>query len=471
MLKDKIPELLNYIKGTSDTLQFNRTIFEILEGDLLTKSDAALKSQVISDRAYTQAKDRIPPINIIKRLTEKLTQLYTGKVVRTANKSSYQKVVDFYETQFDLNEKFNQANLFYNSNKLGMLEPYIDRDEEPMLRVLPPHRGLVYSDDPTDETRPTTFIELMGEYTKEDGVGRSVEFFFAYTDTEFIAFDADGDLLPRFMVDNDGINPYEFLPLVYINKSDYLLIPIPDKDLLSMQILIVLLLTDLAFGIKYQAHAILWTKNADIENLDLNPNSYINLQTTDDGKEPSIGTIKPDIDIESTIAFVNELLNLWLESKNLKPTASASTSNSDYLSSGIALMIREIDTTMDVKRQMRKFVKGEAAFWKMMIKVHNYWVETGVVKGLPLLPDDFKVTVEHALPEPIIDEEKEVNLVLKQLNVTMTLKQALQRLYPQKSEKEIELLATELSKIVEIAAADEDKDNDEDDEDDTDPDT
>ena len=113
-------------------------------------------------------------------------------------------------------------------------------------------------------------------------------------------------------------------------------------------------------------------------------------------------------------------------------------------------MIRELDTTLDVKRQMRKFEKGEVSFWKMMINAHNYWVELGIVQGLPMLPDDFEVTVEYTLPDPIIDEEKEANLVLKQLNKTMTLKQALERLYPQKGEDEIELLIEELNQVTQV---------------------
>ena len=466
MLLEKIPLLIKYIQSNQEGIEYNRSLFEILEGDLLSKCDHALRSQTVSERAYEQARTRIPPINILKRLTEKLTQLYTGKVIRTAVNPKYQSVVEYYEQLFDLNEKFNQANLFYNSTKTGLLEPYI-KDDKPQLRVLPSHRGLMYSDDETDETCPTIFIKLMGTYMKDEvnddgeSFGRELNFYFAYSDLEFIAFDEDGDVLERYMADNEGVNPYGILPVTYINKSDYLLVPISDKDLLSIQILIVLLLNDLAFGIKYQAHSVLWTKNATVENLDLNPNSYINLQSTDGERDPDIGTIKPEIDIDSTISFITTLLDLWLESKNLK-SGSAGKLTADNMSSGIALMIRELDTALDVKRQMRKFEKGEGSFWRMMINAHNYWVELGIVQGLPMLPDDFEVTVEYTLPDPIMDEEKEVELVLKQLNKTMTLEQALSRLYPQKGEEEIKLLIAELDEAVQVAISDNDDDEDED---------
>ena len=470
MLKNKIPLLLKYIQSNQHFLEYNKTLFEILEGDLFSKCDEALRSQTVSERAYEQARTRIPPINILKRLTEKLTQLYTGKVIRTAVSPQHQNVIEYYEQLFDLNEKFNQANLFYNSTKTGLLEPFI-KDEKPQLRVLPSHRGLMYSDDETDETCPTVFIKFMGAYMKdgvgEDGesFGREVEYYFTYSAEEFLAFDSDGDILDEYMIDNNGVNPYQTLPVTYINKSDYLLVPISDKDLLSIQVLIVLLLNDLAFGIKYQAHSVLWTKNATVENLDLNPNSYINLQSTDGERDPDIGTIKPEIDIDSTISFITTLLDLWLESKNLK-SGSAGKLSADTLSSGIALMIRELDTTLDVKRQMRKFEKGESQFWKMMIHAHNYWVELGIVQGLPMLPDDFSVTIEYTLPDPIIDEEKEADLVLKQLNRTMTLRQALERLYPQKSEDEIELLIEELSQVTQVMIeGDNDAENSDDSED------
>ena len=453
MLANKINLILEHIAENQEFINYNKTIFEILEGDLLSKAERALRSQLLSDRAFTSAKQRIAPINIIKRITEKLTKIYSNGVERKANDEKYQEIVDYYVEELGLNDKLYDANLFFNCTKAAAIEPYEHRGQ-PKLRVVPPHLFLMYSDDVVEPNSPTVYIKFMGIIKKlmgeEQGkaVYRDVDLFFLYSQDEFLAIDSDGDIAPDYMI-NDNINPFSEIPAIYANKSKFLLVPKPDQDLLSMQILIVLLLTDLAFGIKYQAHSIFYGINLNVENFEMNPDSFLELYSTDDGSKPEIGSIKPEIDIESTLNYISTLLDMWLESRNIK-AGNAGRLNADNAVSGISLMIKEMDTTLNIKDQMRSFKEVESEFWRKMIRIHNYWLSTGVVTGFPMLPDDFSVNTVFTETKPIEDSNAVMDRVLKGLNKVMTLEQALMELYPKKTPEEIENLVEELQSTNEI---------------------
>ena len=303
MLKEKVPGVIQHIVNNHEFTAYNKTVFEILEGDLLSKAEVALRSQLLSDRAYTSAKQRLAPINIIKRITEKLTKIYSSGVERDASDERYQEVVDYYVEELGLNDKLYDANLFFNCVKAAAIEPY-EHEGKPKIRVVPPHLFLMYSDDIVEPTNPTVYIKFMGSIKKlidktDKELGhKDADLYGLYTKDEFLVVDSDGDMVLEYMMDSDGVNPFSEIPATYANKSKFLLVPKPDQDLLSMQILIVLLLTDLAFGIKYQAHSIFYGINLNVENFEMNPDSFLELYSTDDGSRPEIGSIKPEIDIE-----------------------------------------------------------------------------------------------------------------------------------------------------------------------------
>lgn len=446
-LIDKIPEIIKHIEANSKFLEYNEKVFNVLEGDLTTEAERVLRTQLISDRAYEASRQRLAPINVLARMTNKLTQIYSSTVERKASDEKYQPVVDFYTKEFDLNLKFQQANLFYNSTKAASLEPF-EHEGSPYLRVVPAHQFIMYSDDQVFPNRPTEYIKFMGTIKKEINQGsinrstKEVPLFFIYSEDEFLAIDKDGEVYFEYMAENQGVNPYGVIPSCYINKSDFLLVPKADEDLLRMTILIVLLFTDMNYACKYQAHSILYGIDVNIGNFEFNPDSFVDLKS-EDGKTPKLDTIKPEVDIEQTINLIVTQLDAWFETKNIKAGAAGKITSQNF-SSGISLLMKEMDTTLNLKDQIIAFTKFEDYFWEMMIPIHNYWVKNGIVTGLPILGDDFEVGVCFELPKPAEDEDKKLDRVLKGLGKVMTLEQGLKLLYPKLSDDQIEELEMEL---------------------------
>ena len=438
-LRDQIPELIKHYEDNKPFLTHNKNIFEILEGDLLDKVEKELREQLVSANATEQAASLIPPINILRRVVDKLTKIYSNTVIRTASEERYQPVVEYYVKQFDLNTKFNEVNRFFNSTKYSAVEPFIYKDE-PNLRVLLPDQFLPYSDDNINPVIPTAIIKSQGEITKESGSKSTL--LFITSDDEFIAVDTDGDIHPEFMVDNAGENPFGIIPTSYANKSRHLLIPLEDSDTMKMSILLPLLLSHLNYAIKFQSHSILYGIDIDGQNLSMNPDSFWILKSDAAGKKPEIGSLKPDVDIKTVDAHIMEMFELWMETRNIRVNTSGRVQNAI---SGVSLAIKEMDTTSDRKEQINYFIDYEKDFWTRMINIHNTWLSKGIVKGMPQLPEDFEVKVEFEEPKTLESKSDKITRLKEERDAGFTTtKRAIIELNPRMKEEEIDELLSEI---------------------------
>lgn len=428
--------ILEHIRNNNDFLKTNENLFDILEGDLLSKVDAVLRDQLLSDKAYAAARRRIPSINIIKKIIDKLSKIYATPISRTAENPVDQEIMDFYVKEMQVDTYMGDSTRFFNSMRNSLLDPFLD-EGMPRLRVTPSHQFLPFSDDPINPQKMTHLVVFMGK------LGNGKAFFFVYSAEEFIAFDESGTTLPKFMVDNLGVNPFGVIPHTYVNKSRHLLIPKADKDLLQMGILIPLILADLNFAVEYQSHSIMYGIDINADNLELNPNAFWNLKSDGEGK-PEIGQIKPEVDINNVIDLVNFLIDQWLESRNIRPKTGRVSS--DSAASGHALVIKEIDTTDDRKEQIRYYQEVEKIFWHKIKIIHNKWVDSAMVKGETR---KFSETFDPLIvfPKPVVIETQgEVIKRHKELfDLDLTTKRlALREIYPDKSSEDIQIMLDDI---------------------------
>lgn len=438
-LIDKVPDILEHIKKNASFTEFNEVIFEILEGDLIKHIEVALRRQLISDTAFQSARQGISPINIIKKLGDKLTKLYSGNVIRTATIAGVpserdQQVVDWYVKNLKVDKFMHQFNYFANTTKVSSIEPFESSDGKPKLRVIPSHQFLPYSDDIVEPNQRTVYIKYMGKKKRDQG---EVEVYFLYSDTEFLAIDEDGNVLTEYLTENEGENVFGIIPSVYGNMSDYLLIPLPDTDLLQMGKLIPIMFTHSNDAIKFMSYSIVYGIDVDSENLERNPNVFWVFKSDGDRK-PEIGQIKPEVDTTKVIENIMVQFDAWLETKGIK-VSGAGKANAQNNMAGITLMIQEMDTTQALKDQMPVMQKAEQEFWHMMAKVHNYWLAEGVVSGLPQMSEDVEVGVEYELPRPIESEDDLLDRAIKaRKNGMASVRDALKIWRPKLSEEQID---------------------------------
>jgi len=451
-LIELIPELVPYIQTRyADNVQYNSKLMDIYEGQLLPYIEESMQKE-LSPEAFTRAKGRISPINLCKQVIGKLSRVYIDPATRNTEVNTDGILLDKYEAWYDLDNKLAFANEMLNLTKYCALEPYLS-EGIPGIRVISADKFLVWSDNHIIPDEPTVFIKFSGTIYKEspavDAQGRavkngskivrSVQKFTLYSQTEIVEIDMDGEVL------STKINPYNKIPFVYIKNSNTDLIPKPDTDLFSMTLLIPKLLSDVNYAIQFMSHSIVYGIDVDPQSLSGNPDSFWVINSKDDGKTPSIGTIDPKVDSEKVINLIKSQVALWLDSKGLK-TSSTGNVDSENPASGIAKLVDESDATAIRKSQAKLFSTAERELWKLTSLLHNSWAAQGaVLDERRAFTSKFNPSVTFSDQRPMVDMKSTISELegLKTLGL-FTPNRAIKALYPSLDDNQVSIILKEI---------------------------
>jgi len=443
-LKDKVPALLAHIKSHMRYLDHNTQILDVYNGNLLPVIDKAIAPPRFSQSYYDQIKERIIPINVLKRISDKSARAYVSKPERITQEK-YKDTLSFYENIFYLDVNMQMADVYGTGLFKGFaLEPFVHKGI-PKLRILPYDRFLPYSDDETDNTVVTEFIKFMGKRKRQTSQGIVMrEVFHIYSDNEFISIDEEGETVEEDLVLNDGINPYGVIPFIYGNRGNDELIPTQDTDTLSLTKMIPLLLTDLSGAIMFQCFSIVYGINVDSKNLTMSPNAFWDLKSdlvaTGTGS-PTVGTIKPEADIDKVLQFIMSVFTFWLETRGIRVGAVGNVEAASA-ASGISKIIDEMDATELIQKSQQAFKQDEYNFWQLIKVMNNYWVSKGMLNTAykpGLLLNDFEVVTQFDPPQPMQDRMSEVNTVKTERDAGfISTKQAIMQLYPDLTLEQVE---------------------------------
>jgi len=445
-LKDQIKPITEFISSKKEYLQHNEDLFTIYEGDLLSFVEKALKEQ-LNEQSYEQARGRIAPINILKRIVDKLSKIYQQNPSRHVIDGSEadSELLKWYENSFKIDQKMNVCNEFFNLFKTSLIQPYL-HNRIPQLRVIPSDRFLPYSDDNVDPTNPTAIIIYDRESV--DSAGNRTKVYYIFTDTEFLIFNDKGEILYDEMAEfgnPEGINEIGKIPFIYVNRSNNLLVPYQDTDTKRLTVLISVLLSDLNLGVLFQSYSILYGINVQSHNLSFNPNAFWILENEDPEKKPEIGMIKPQIDIDAVLGLIQSELSFWLNSRGIRPGSIGELTNTNF-SSGISKMIDEMDAFEERKKQVDFFTDAENSLWDLIFNYMNpYWVKNNMIDTKHLFTPTADVQINFAPQVPMLQRADLIKELKEELSAGFTSRRrALQQLNPKLSEEEIDDLIAEI---------------------------
>lgn len=444
-LKDEIPMLLDYVQSQSSHLAHNQILFNIYEGDLMRYVLDDLKKQ-LSSQSYEQIQHRVAPINVLRRLCDKLSKIYAKPPQRYLEKKSDQdqELFDWYQNRYQINVNGGLSNEFFNLFKSTAIEPYVI-NRKPALRVLPSDRFVVYSSDNVDPTKPTHFIKIMGRVKREvPGQKKNapvetedLQVYYVYTKDEFLPVDSKGNVMTDVLArvgNPTGINPYGRLPFVYINRSKHNLTPLADTDTLRMTKIFPILLSDLNFAVMFQAFSIVYGIDVDDENIQMSPNAFWRFKSdpSQQSRAPQVGVIKPQVDIAQVVGFIMAQLSFWLQSRNIRPGQVGQVSPESF-ASGVSKLVDEMDTYEDRQKQVPYFVDAEQELWDLtMNHMHPTWVKMGAIDEPRLFTSGQTSKVDFPQQTPMQDRQKTIAEVKEELSLGLLLRQdALIRLNPE----------------------------------------
>lgn len=460
-LRELVPDIILEFERYREQIQFDLELYQMHEGQIRKFVESSLKSELISHAAYNRAVQRIPSINIPRKITDKLSKVYAEAPIRFAEKNK--DLIDDFSHYMQLNSEFQYANQMSNLNKRCAIELFVEEGCQ-KARVLAAHQFFVYSDSPTSPNKPTVFVKLLGQemkrrdtistrdgrrVTNEDDI-LLVQIFALYSETEFLIIDSDGDIRQDKMAKmgiNSSRNPYGVIPFIYINKSKTELMPYPNQTAKDMGILIPKLLTDLNYSAQFLSHSVIWVRNTELEGQEINPDTVVNLGDADgDGNTPDIGTIDPRTDISGVLKMIEFELSSYLSTEGLK-AGSIGQLEASSAASGISKIMDESDATEARKQQTELFRQVEREFWEKFAKMQEVWAKAGIVDKKETFNDDFIETfsVKFAEIKPLESEKQkyEKMKIARDLKL-ITKKQALKELYPNLPEDQLDARLQEL---------------------------
>jgi hypothetical protein len=448
-LRDMMGPIHQHIRNHLEYLTYNNRLFLVFEGQLRKEIEDSLRLE-LSDNAYKKAIQRVPSINLLTRIIDKLSRVYSQPVERTTASATDQALIKQYETDAAVTDKMASANKLYNLHKCAAVEAFV-QDEEMHLRVVPANSFLFFSDDLVNPLRPTVYIKFMDTvrnrpFTDRDGRRveiddiRLVQAYYLWSDDEFMITDSEGQIRSDLMKERElqGVNPLGRLPAAYINRSDFRLIPLPDTDTLENTVLIPKLLADLNYAVQFQSHTILVATDLNLPaDMTLNPDTVWDLSSKDEVKHGRFEAIKPSVDIDQVIGLVKATLAIWLESRNIQAGDMGQMSPGDA-ASGLARIIDESDATQDRQAQCVRFQSVERDVWSLIAAMHNYLAASGQIKDTRQFSDDLRVSVRFGDQKPVVtDQEKVTVITLKLASGLITTERAIRELYPNWSDEEV----------------------------------
>lgn len=447
-----------FIRQEKDRLAYNEKIQEILDGAIQGLLEARMKED-LGVKSFLSASTRKSPINVFRKIIDKLTRIYDQPILRTVENGTDSDIelMQWYERKLNLNRKLSKNNFKFNAFYYALLQIGLKdrplsagedaRIRQPFIRTVPNHQFLVMNASRVDNASPDVIILCMDKRKLANGTEQQV--YYVYTDMQFVIMDQNGDIIPDLMEENelDGFNPYQVTPFAYSNDSDDAAMPAVQTDNLDLALLIPLLLTDLNYAVKFQAFSVFVAINLDDKKVEFSPNSIISFQTPpgEGDNKASFDVIKPTIDIAQTLSLASSQMALWLSTKGVRPGQIAQI-GADQLASGISKMIDESDTFESIKKQIKVYEQTEAEFWeKLLHHIHPAWVAAGVVENKTIFSADARVVTKFTEPVPMqTRSEKIVELSTEKDAGFTSRKRAIKMLNTGLTDEEIDELIEEI---------------------------
>lgn len=447
MLKKDIEMLHDHITGQQTTIAHNSDLFCIYEGDLLRFVVEDLKNQ-LSLESFSMAKKRIPPINVLIRLIDKLSKIYqqnpARSVVADTGSEKDDVLLEWYSSSMDINNIMNCSNEFLNLFKSNLIQPYVYKGM-PKLRSIASDSFTVYSDSDIDPTRPTHVITFHSIVEQ----GQEVKLYYVYTDEEFMIFDQyqtlRTDLMEHFG-NPEGVNIAGKIPFVYVNKSKNLLIPKIDTDIKKMTILLPVMLADLNFAVMMQAFSIIYGVDIDDKGIKMSPNAFWRFKSDEStDKTPQLGVLKPQVDTASTLQLIQSEIGLWLQTRGIKPGAVGQLTAENF-ASGISKMIDEMDTSEERQKQVSIYQNVESELWNLITQhMHPMWRKQNAINTSLEWSPGVEIRTDFSEQLPLLNRGDIVADLKLEMEAGFTSRfRAIKKLNPRMSDAEVEALMQEI---------------------------
>lgn len=388
-------EVMEFIRSQQGYLENCEKLFDIYNRNLTPYLEERIDRDMQSVNSRMECKSRLAPINILPKIVNKLSSVYSinpDRDMTGMDKNLFDEMLK--ATNFD--SDMRQANRYLNLFRIVAIEPVagIDLDGNPMLntvsmlRVYPAHKFLLM-DDGTIDKRVVCFIKIIGTACKttldERGlpVNRNVVVYEAYTRTQFIRFDSEGIMqttiqIPQLdgsiatdEVDDIRVNEFGEIPVVWMTRDVVTTMPPADYDTYSMVTLLPLLFSDMNYALKYKCFSVMYTIGLSAPKGAMAPNSILKFDKDSaviGDNQGELNQISPTVAVSEMLEAIGAQYSMWLESRGIKMSSIGSGSTQTSNASGIAKAIDQGEVIEDVVYQRDLVMNMEEKLFSLIGK-------------------------------------------------------------------------------------------------------
>jgi len=444
--------IVKYIEDNQDRIVTNTKLFDIYEGEIGTLLGQKMIADLGQD-SYLHAKERKCPINVLIRMIDKLSKIYQQEPKREVinGKESDKKILDKFEDLLDINHKLNTNNELWNLYRNSLLQIGIN-EKIPFVRSIPNNKFLVMNTSEVDPTSPDLVILFMNTIVDDLGVVNQI--YWVYTDDQFCIYDSRSKIRYDILssLGQDGTIPTSSKPFCYLNASENLAMPKPQNDTLDMTLQIPLLLSDTGYIAKFSAYSIMYGIDVDYKKMAMSPNVFWNFSSDPESdKNPSVGTVKPEGDIDQLIKLAISQMSLWLDTKGIK-VGSIGDATIDNASSGIAKLIDQADVTEIRNFQATIYTHFEKKFWDLLLhEIYPFWKEQDLIDDYGTFTIGASVATSFRPQTTLVDKGEQVTILKAEVDAGFTTKRrAIKEINPDMTDKEIDDLLAEIDNETEV---------------------
>lgn len=440
--------LLADLNSSASRRDIVRRIHLIYEDSIEPEVKRAVRAEVTADYKYNQLITRIPNVNLIQKITDKLAKVYNKpatRKVKTGISKTDQELVDYYSSALTMDHTMGIANKVLEWGKSCALEPYLDpKTGQPKLRVLTPYQFRAYSFNPDNYMSVDAVTKIMRPMEiKTTFQTKLVNVYHTYTDDEFMVWNDLGE----FSV---SPNPFGRIPVLILNRSAFSLNSYAPESDINSAVLVPKYYADLFYAMSFNAHSVFAAIDLTLpEKLSYDPGGVMDLKTdlegTEAGKQGRLEVVKPTIEVSGALELIKQAVFDILESRGIKPPQT--TSNLERPNATAAL-IENADASSYISQACAFFHKVEEELWRLLATMHSVWLQAE--NKIPIksqFSKDLKLDIVFGEVKPVeVKAETLVNIEKQRGMGLMSDKQALAEIYPHFTDAQLDAWLAEARK-------------------------
>jgi hypothetical protein len=421
---------------------------------------------------------RLAPINLLKKIINKRSQVYKKAPQRICELESDQQLLDYYVEELKVNELFQKVNRYYNllSNTCIYVRP---NGDEIKADVVPSYLYSVKANE-VDQTKIEGFIfssfkedsmiatqtnltsatgyqtlplesgfkttgDLIASQEKDVNLGRTYIF---WTDEQHFTTDANGNIIKfnKDLGEEQFINPIGMLPVINVAKDrDNEPWAAQGSDMVDLTMALQLGWSDLLTIAKHQGFSIMTiVSEEEPKKLTIGINKAVWLKQRDNGPTPSITYAQAQSPLSEYKDLLMDLLGLLLSSNDMDVgSISGSTNGAQQFTSGFQQLLSMADNLQAIEADKPVMKSAECDFWDVVSAWHNLMFDANALeeeaKALGKFSDTFEPLVIYEDIKPL-ESEKETLDAIKELKDMGLISRfdAMKKLHPDLADEEIQ---------------------------------